>query len=111
MTIGDRIKLRRHEIGMTQVQLAETVGESKQTIYKYETNKVTNIPIDKIQIIAQALHTSPSSLLGYEIIEEPASASADGWESEAIQLLRSLSEDELARELAYLRQRAGDSDK
>lgn len=111
MTIGDRIKLRRHEIGMTQVQLAETVGESKQTIYKYETNKVTNIPIDKIQLIAQALHTSPSSLLGYEIIEEPASVSADGWESEAIQLLRSLSEDELARELAYLRQRAGDSDK
>ena len=36
MTKGERIKARREELGITQVALADMIGESKQTVYKYE---------------------------------------------------------------------------
>lgn len=65
-TVGDRIKERRELIKMSQVELAEKMGVSKQTLYKYENNVVTNIPSDKIQIVAQILDISPSYLMGWE---------------------------------------------
>ena len=37
MTKGERIKARREELGITQVALADMIGESKQTVYKYES--------------------------------------------------------------------------
>lgn len=65
-TVGDRIKEQRELIKMSQVELAEKMGVSKQTLYKYENNIVTNIPSDKIQIIAKVLGISPSYLMGWE---------------------------------------------
>jgi repressor LexA len=65
-TVGDRIKEQRELIKMSQVELAEKMGVSKQTLYKYENNVVTNIPSDKIQIVAQILDISPSYLMGWE---------------------------------------------
>ena len=66
MTVGDRIKLRRESLGVSQVSLADTIGEKKQTLYKYETNKITNIPIENIERIASALNTTPAYLMGWE---------------------------------------------
>lgn len=66
MTIGERIKQLRQQQGVSQVKLAETVHISKQTLYKYENNIVTNIPSDKIEYIAKALQTTPSFLMGWE---------------------------------------------
>ena len=112
MNIGQRIKRLRTQCGMTLEDLAKKVGVSRQTLSRYETGVIENIPSDKIEIIATVLGASPAAIMGWDHeTETPASASADGWESEAIQLLRSLSKDDLERELAYLRQRAGDSDK
>jgi len=45
-----------------------------------------------------------------EAKEKPASQSAGGWEDEALRLLRSLSQEELERELAYLRERTNGKD-
>lgn len=50
---------------MTQVALADKIGEKKQTLYKYETNIVTNIPIEKIELIASALCTTPAYIMGW----------------------------------------------
>ena len=58
MTIGDRIKKQRELLGISQV--------SKQTLYKYENNIITNIPSDKIEIIGKVLEVSPSYLMGWE---------------------------------------------
>lgn len=49
MTIGDKIKALRVSAGMTQGELAEKVGTIKQTIYKYESGKVENIPLKKVR--------------------------------------------------------------
>ena len=36
MTIGERIKNLRERHNMTQTELAEAIGTTKQNIYKYE---------------------------------------------------------------------------
>jgi len=69
MTIGDRIKKLRKEKDMTQEELAKYIDSTKQTIYKYENNIITNIPSDKIEKIAEALNTTPSYLMGWDKIE------------------------------------------
>lgn len=66
MKIGDRIKIRREELGITQTELAASIHSTKQTIYKYENSIVTNIPSDKIEMLAQVLHTTPAYLMGWE---------------------------------------------
>ena len=66
MTVGDRIKLLRESLGITQVSLADSICEKKQTIYKYENNLITNIPIKNIENIAEVLNTTPAYLMGWE---------------------------------------------
>ena len=51
---------------MMQVDLAKAVNSSKQTIYKYENDIVTNIPYDKIILLAKALNTTTAYLMGWE---------------------------------------------
>ena len=65
MTIGNRIKKAREALNITQEELAQSIGTTKQTIYKYENNIVTNIPSDKIEGISNILHVSPSYLMGW----------------------------------------------
>lgn len=66
MTIGDRIRKQRESVGISQTELAEKVNVSKQTLYKYENNIITNIPSDKIEGIARVIGVSPGYLMGWE---------------------------------------------
>jgi repressor LexA len=70
-TKGSRIRALRIERGLTQDQLAECAGVSKQAIYKYENNIVTNIPDEKLEAIAKRLGVTPSYLLGWETSAPP----------------------------------------
>ncbi len=64
-TIGDRIFFARREKDITQEELASAVGTTKQNIYKYEKNIITNIPMDKVEAIAYHLGVSPVWLMGW----------------------------------------------
>ena len=64
MTVGERIKELRTQLGLSQVEFAEKINVSKQTLYKYENNIITNIPSDKIEAAAKVGHVSPSYLMG-----------------------------------------------
>lgn len=66
MTVGDRIKKQREFLGISQTELAKIVKTNKQTIYKYENNIITNIPSDKIELIAEALSVTPGYLMGWD---------------------------------------------
>ena len=66
ITVGDRIKEQRELNKMSQVELAEKIDVSKQTLYKYENNVITNIPSDKVQDIAKILNISPAYLMGWD---------------------------------------------
>ncbi len=65
MKIGDRIKELREQHGMTQAELAKIVNTTKQNIYKYENGIITNIPADKIQIMANYFNVSPAYIMGW----------------------------------------------
>lgn len=65
MTKGERIKQQRIALGISQVDLADKIGVSKQTLYKYENGIVTNIPSDKIELLAKELHVSEAYIMGW----------------------------------------------
>ncbi|CUO12556.1 XRE family transcriptional regulator [Muricomes sp. OA1] len=66
MNLGDRIKAKRDELDLTLEEVAKFVGVSRQTIQKYESGVISNIPSDKIESLAFALRTTPSYLMGWE---------------------------------------------
>lgn len=66
MTIGQRLKNRREELKLTQEAVAKKVGVAIQTIYKYENEIVTNIPLDRLELLASALEVSPAYLMGWQ---------------------------------------------
>lgn len=72
MTIGERIKQRRIELGLTQTELAHKMGiTSKTTICKAETTDF-NPTTDRVREFAKALDCTPSYLMGWE--ESPAAS-------------------------------------
>ena len=81
MTVGDRIRQARLEQDVTQQELADYIGVSKQAVYKYENNIVTNIPTDKVDAIARRLKVSPAYLMGWEEQPTPATPIPPGQES------------------------------
>ena len=66
MTVGEIIHKRRKECKMTLEELGEYIGVSKQTVQRYESGVISNIPGEKIEQMARALSTSPAALMGWE---------------------------------------------
>ena len=66
MTVGKRIRDVRENIGMSQVEFATAIGVTKQTLYKYENDLITNIPSDKIEAAAKIGHVTPAYLMGWD---------------------------------------------
>lgn len=62
MTMGEKIHYYRKLKNMTQSELAKRVGVSFQAIYKYEKGICTNIPVERLELIANALDVSASAL-------------------------------------------------
>lgn len=70
MNLNDNIKSKRIESKMTLEEVAKKIGSTKQTVQKYESGLIKNIPIDKIELLAKALNTTPLDLLGWQCYEE-----------------------------------------
>lgn len=66
MSIGSRIKECREKRRITQEELGGACNTTKQTIFKYENGVVTNIPLDRLERIAEVLDVSPAYLMGWE---------------------------------------------
>lgn len=66
MEIGDKIKRRRLELGLSQEELAYKVGyKSRSSINKIEIDG-RGLPQKKIVKLANALQTTPAYLMGWE---------------------------------------------
>lgn len=61
--LGQRIAERRKALGITQVQLAETLGIAQQTMAHYEGG-VSRIAVETLAQAAQTLDTNVEDLLG-----------------------------------------------
>lgn len=65
MSIGNRIKNRREELGMSQEELAKKVGyKSRSSVNKIEIDG-RGLPQNKIVAFADALETTPAYLMGW----------------------------------------------
>lgn len=65
MTIGERIKSRREELGLTQEELAKKMGyKTRNAIYQYE--QVDNMKLSLAEKFAKALDVPVSYLIGWE---------------------------------------------
>lgn len=65
-TIGDRIRTRRTQMGLTQAELADKLGyTSKSAIAKIETG-VNQLTQEQIMPFANALNTTPSYIMGWD---------------------------------------------
>lgn len=67
--IAERIKARRIELNMSYQDLADKTGISRSTLQRYETGAIKNLPIDKFELIANALNVSAVKLMGLENTE------------------------------------------
>lgn len=60
--IGNRIEKSRKAVGMTQEELANTLGLNKSTIQRYESGKIEKIKLPIIEAMANALGVRPEYL-------------------------------------------------
>lgn len=73
MSVGKRIKERRKQLGMSAEDLAELVGVSPATIYRYESGYIENVKSSKLTPIAKALRTNEAYLMGWDDQPSPSS--------------------------------------
>lgn len=64
-SIGERLKALRLKSGLTQEEVGRHAHISKQTLYKYENGIVTNIPADKIELLATIYSVTPAYIMGW----------------------------------------------
>lgn len=72
MTTGERMKQRRKELGFSAEKVAERLGVSPATIYRYERGDIEKVPGDSLGELAKILQTTPAYLMGWEEKPQPA---------------------------------------
>ena len=100
MTTGEKIKLQRTLLGLSQEELGARVGVQKAAIYKYENGLVVNLKRSMIERLAAALGVPPSYLLDFDELpseKKVAPANGDGLsplDAQLMDLLRYLTDDQ-----------------
>lgn len=102
MTVGERMKTLRKKRGISADTVAEAIGVSRSTIFRYERGDIDKVPADLLERIAAALHTNSGYLLGWSESDKPVIQTQRREESE-------LTASE--RELIELYRRADESDR
>lgn len=62
--VGERIRMRRKELGMTLDDIAGEIGVAKSTIQRYETGTIEKLKLPVIEAIARVLRVAPEWLAG-----------------------------------------------
>lgn len=108
MSIGERMRERRKSLGLSAEDVAEQLGMSPATIYRYEKGDIEKVPGDKLIPIAQILSVSPAWLMGWTDDSAPfsdpfASETLSAEDEEFISLFRKLEPDARRMLLAQIR--------
>lgn len=65
MTIYERIKERRKDLGLSADDVANALGISRATVYRYESSYIEKLPTSVLEPLAKVLKCSPSYLTGW----------------------------------------------
>ena len=95
MTTAERIKQRRKDLGLRAEDVAERIGVSRSTMFRYENGEIETLPINHLVPIAKALHTSVDYLMGWtEDEKEPIPMDEDRLDQEFVRLFEQLGNDQ-----------------
>lgn len=75
MNISEKIKTRRHELGLTLRQVAEAVGVNQSTVKRWEDGDIQSLKMTKIPALSRVLLVDMSYLLG--VTDNPAKIDRD----------------------------------
>lgn len=92
-TIGEKVKFRRQDVGMSQEQLAEILGVSYQQVQRYENGK-NKMNVESIQIIAEALSVPVSFFFSSDMLQvaaEPVTSYTSSDEKTLLKYFRDIS--------------------
>lgn len=65
MNINEKIKQRRLQLGLNANDVAEALGISRATLYRYESREIEKLPISVVEPLAEILGTTPVELMGW----------------------------------------------
>lgn len=65
MNVNERIKQRRIQLGLNVNDIAQTLGISRATLYRYESHEIEKLPISIVEPMAEILGMTPSELMGW----------------------------------------------
>lgn len=68
-TIAKRLKEKREECKLTLDDVSKILGISTVTLHKYENLGILNIPIDKIEQLAELYKTNPTYIMGWSDVD------------------------------------------
>jgi repressor LexA len=66
MGLKENIKKYRLACDLTLDDVAKVVGTTRQTIQKYESGVISNIPSDRIEALAELFKCEPGQLMGWD---------------------------------------------
>lgn len=66
MTVGEKIKMYRKQVNLTQTELGERLGVQKNAVSKWECGRVDEIPLSKLKAMAAIFGISPIQLTDWE---------------------------------------------
>jgi len=94
--VGELIRARRKQLGLSAEDIAAEIGVSPATIYRYESGDIVSPGSDKLVDLSRALHTHPAYLMGWdenpvdpddpEIIASASPAVIDHFDGDAQQI-------------------------
>lgn len=80
MTIGEYIRIKRKEAGLSAEELGAKIGKNRATIYRYENNSIEKLPTDVLIPLANALSVTPGDLIKRNTsIQVPQGAFVPQW--------------------------------
>ncbi len=70
MSLGETIRRHRITAGYTVEELANRIGVSRQTLFRYENGQIATVPTGKLSRLAEIFATTPAALLAGEAAGE-----------------------------------------
>lgn len=65
MEVYERIKARRKELELSADDVAEALGVSRATVYRYESAEIEKLPTQIIAPLSKVLRCNPAWLMGW----------------------------------------------
>lgn len=102
MTLGNKIRVHRKMLGLTQSELGEKLGVKLNAVSKWECGRVEDIPTSKIKAMAKLFDVSISYLIDDEM-EQPAGGGLSKLDEQIMEFLSVLTVEQKQMLLAQLR--------